>query len=649
MGLSSVSYYTFNNGDILSDGSGVLGALTTAASPISQATGPFGSSSYSVQFTGSQHLKIPTITVTSTFSVCLWAYITSGLTANFQNVFDFSANAGVNDFPMYYSSDGKLHVNNVIPGTSLNDFGTAAVMTQSVWFHVCAVVSVTSGTLWVNGALSNSVTYSSSSPSFTLTSNYIGAHTGLASTNLWVGAVDEFRIFNKALSSTEISGIYNFRGDTYSSVLPIACTMTGCSGAVRCLLSGAAVCCVVGQYFIEGVSTACQACPTGTYSYGNTTSCPLCSPGSYCPGKGLIFACPANSWSAAGATACTANVGYYDLGSNLMAYYPFNPNQTLVDVSGRLGNLTAPMASPVADCTTAASGPGGSWASNCVSVMQANSALLATSPSAQFIRLPSFVFPVNFSLCFWYQATPYTTPIYYEFFMILQASSGQPTMFMQRVGTSTGIAFLDANIAGQYLLNWQPPNLYMAGNTWYHMCATFAGPSYNIYINGASQLSGTQTSAMDSVQVRDQNTFFCNLGGGSCFQGKMDELRLYNKSLSSAEVTALYNFRGDSNTAVLPLQCTMTGCSGTVRCTSAGVAVCCGGGQYFVEGVSTGCETCAAGTYGFGNATACTTCPNGTSSLANSSSCTPLVCSIGNYCPGPALTTTTPCPAGVTL
>ena len=189
----------------------------------------------------------------------------------------------------------------------------------------------------------------------------------------------------------------------------------------------------------------------------------------------------------------------------------------------------------------------------------------------------------------------------------------------------------------------------MAGNTWYHMCATFAGPSYNIYINGASQLSGTQTSAMDSVQVRDQNTFFCNLGGGSCFQGKMDELRLYNKSLSSAEVTALYNFRGDSNTAVLPLQCTMTGCSGTVRCTSAGVAVCCGGGQYFVEGVSTGCETCAAGTYGFGNATACTTCPNGTSSLANSSSCTPLVCSIGNYCPGPALTTTTPCPAGVTL
>ena len=59
----------------------------------------------------------------------------------------------------------------------------------------------------------------------------------------------------------------------------------------------------------------------------------------------------------------------YDLSLGFMAYYPFNPNQMTVDMSGNLGSLTVPKSSPLSACSTPATGPGGSWASNCVFAM----------------------------------------------------------------------------------------------------------------------------------------------------------------------------------------------------------------------------------------------------------------------------------------
>ena len=324
--------------------------------------------------------------------------------------------------------------------------------------------------------------------------------------------------------------------------------------------------------------------------------------------------CPANSWSAAGAGKCTANVGYYDLGSNLMAYYPFNPNQMTADVSGNLGALTIPKSSPVADCTTAATGPGGSWASNCVSAMQTNAALLDSSASAQYFQIPSVILPASYSICLWYQPTPYSTPNAYEAIFDFHQSTNSYLIYLNRAGTSSNNALVTGNVWAQWFINWG--GAYFSSNTWYHTCLTFSGTSYNIYFNGASVASGAQTSAQDSTQIRNANTLFTQLGGGTCFQGKIDEVRLYNKQLSASEVTAIYNFRGDTYTPVLPISCSSSCSAGTYgHCTPTGTAACCGAGTYFVDGVSTACQTCAAGTYGFGNATSCLTCPANTYSV----------------------------------
>ena len=103
--------------------------------------------------------------------------------------------------------------------------------------------------------------------------------------------------------------------------------------------------------------------------------------------------------------------------------------------------------------------------------------------------------------------------------------------------------------------------------------------------------------------------------------------------------------------------------SGTKRCITSGTSTCCTTGQYFVEGTSTGCQTCASGLYGDGSATTCTAacapggymnngacvnCGAGTyqpvSGATNSSQC--LACGAGNYSSTAGSTVCSVCAAG---
>ena len=88
-------------------------------------------------------------------------------------------------------------------------------------------------------------------------------------------------------------------------------------------------------------------------------TCESCSAGTYSSGVGSVLSCtscPLNAISAVGASVCVPASRYYDLGASLLAYYPFNPGQMLMDISGRLGSLTTPQAAPIADCKTADAG-----------------------------------------------------------------------------------------------------------------------------------------------------------------------------------------------------------------------------------------------------------------------------------------------------
>ena len=82
----------------------------------------------------------------------------------------------------------------------------------------------------------------------------------------------------------------------------------------------------------------------------------------------------------------------------------------------------------------------------------------------------------------------------------------------------------------------------LAVNTWTHLAATYDGAQIRIYVNG------TQVAAVARTGTYEQNNNPLWIGGnavyGEHFQGRIDDLRIYNRALSSTEIQT------DMNTAV---------------------------------------------------------------------------------------------------
>ena len=247
----------------------------------------------------------------------------------------------------------------------------------------------TTGKLYYNGALSSTFTLTAQKTIKTYTSTYLGYNVWISAGNnndqLYRGQLDEVRIYSRAISASEVTSIYNFRGDTYTPAIILPCQ--------------------AGTYS-DSTVTVCTACAVGTYaSTTGTSACTACSAGSYMTSTGFTVctSCPANSWSTGGTGKCTANLGFYNLDdtANLKAYYTFNPGALLQDGTGTTGSLTPSASSP----TSQASGPFGD---------NSNSAFLtgsaSTSPSSnQFFTLPSLTLPDAVSICSWFWVSPSIT------------------------------------------------------------------------------------------------------------------------------------------------------------------------------------------------------------------------------------------------
>lgn len=84
----------------------------------------------------------------------------------------------------------------------------------------------------------------------------------------------------------------------------------------------------------------------------------------------------------------------------------------------------------------------------------------------------------------------------------------------------------------------------LPANTWSHLATTYDGATQRLYINGVLVASRPQTGAVAA------STGALRIGGntiwGEHFQGRIDEVRIYNRALGAAEITR------DMNTPVSP-------------------------------------------------------------------------------------------------
>ncbi|HVS58768.1 MAG TPA: LamG domain-containing protein, partial [Candidatus Saccharimonadales bacterium] len=93
------------------------------------------------------------------------------------------------------------------------------------------------------------------------------------------------------------------------------------------------------------------------------------------------------------------------------------------------------------------------------------------------------------------------------------------------------------------------PSAYSPGS-WYDVTAAYDGSTVNMYVNGSNVLSTSYTGGIGTNHCADagNNFLLANYGSDSTtkgFLGALDDIRYYNRALSVAEVTALYNSYND--------------------------------------------------------------------------------------------------------
>ncbi len=76
-------------------------------------------------------------------------------------------------------------------------------------------------------------------------------------------------------------------------------------------------------------------------------------------------------------------------------------------------------------------------------------------------------------------------------------------------------------------------------NTWQHVALTFSGTACTFYINGSS--IGTSTGLVAPVSGTQNAIVGNNTGNTNYFDGKIDNLSIYSRSLTASEILKVYN------------------------------------------------------------------------------------------------------------
>jgi len=99
-----------------------------------------------------------------------------------------------------------------------------------------------------------------------------------------------------------------------------------------------------------------------------------------------------------------------------------------------------------------------------------------------------------------------------------------------------------ANVAGQGYQLATAGIDFMDSNTWYHVVITYNGSTYQAYINGTKTAEKIQeTTSFVGWICMGGACADGGLWGGSGANDYMDEIGIWNRSLSTAEITDLYN------------------------------------------------------------------------------------------------------------
>ena len=222
-----IAYYKFDetSGTSAYDWSGnsrngTLTGITTIGAYNSWVAG-FINNSVRFSTTTSQYGKyvtMPLITGTYTgFTMSMWANPED--TAGKYLYYNTGTGAGTVRIQMGAASGDNRVFTVSIAGNSNSPYVFSAVSVPSnQWSHIAVTYDKSNVALYLNGGTPQLISCTGTTknnPSFTGATNYIGAQSTTASTT-FVGRLDDFRLYNRALSGTEVHDLYAADAPTFT-------------------------------------------------------------------------------------------------------------------------------------------------------------------------------------------------------------------------------------------------------------------------------------------------------------------------------------------------------------------------------------------------------------------------------------------------
>ncbi|MHC4888393.1 MAG: InlB B-repeat-containing protein, partial [Planctomycetota bacterium] len=145
------------------------------------------------------------------------------------------------------------------------------------------------------------------------------------------------------------------------------------------------------------------------------------------------------------------------------------------------------------------------------------------------------------AIALWSYAESFSGTVQYLFSQATQPWSNRIQLY-----TDDTDGYLDLGLGDSHTRRTQIHNLDT--QRWYHIALTWNGGIYVVYVDGTASATGTYTGLSTLESYADIGNDGSRSDRTGAFNGRIDEVRLYNRALSASEVSGLANTSGNTYT-----------------------------------------------------------------------------------------------------